>query len=74
MITVAGCARGECSANVATHHSMLVAKLYDTFKDKGFVVLGFPANDFALQEPGSDSEIASFCSKITALRLTCFQK
>ena len=34
-----------------------------TFKDKGFVILGFPANDFGAQEPGSDSEIASFCSK-----------
>ena len=38
-------------------------KLYDTFKDKGFVILGFPANDFGAQEPGTDSEIASFCSK-----------
>jgi glutathione peroxidase len=35
-------------------------KLYDTYKDKGFVVLGVPANDFGGQEPGSSSEIAIF--------------
>ena len=32
--------------------------LYQQFKDKGFVILGFPANDFAGQEPGSNQEIA----------------
>ena len=37
-------------------------KLYDTYKDKGLVVLAFPANEFGAQEPGSDAEIASFCS------------
>ena len=37
-------------------------KLYLRFKESGFVVLGFPANDFAGQEPGSNEEIASFCS------------
>src|ERR1700727_559014 len=37
-------------------------KLYQKFKDRGFVILGFPANDFAGQEPGSDQEIAQFCS------------
>ena len=36
--------------------------LYQQYKDRGLVVLGFPANDFAGQEPGSDSEIAKFCS------------
>jgi glutathione peroxidase len=36
--------------------------LYQRFKDQGFEVLGFPANDFAGQEPGTDSEIADFCS------------
>ncbi|MEC7173681.1 MAG: glutathione peroxidase [Bacteroidota bacterium] len=38
-------------------------KLYDRYKDCGFVVVGFPANDFLWQEPGSDKEIASFCEK-----------
>ena len=36
-------------------------KLYDRFKDSGFVIVGFPANDFLWQEPGSDKEIAVFC-------------
>ena len=36
--------------------------LYRKYRDQGLVVLGLPANDFAGQEPGSDDEIASFCS------------
>jgi glutathione peroxidase len=36
--------------------------LYQRYKDRGFVVLGFPANDFASQEPASNQEIAKFCS------------
>ena len=36
--------------------------LYQRYKDQGFAVLGFPANDFAGQEPGSNQEIAKFCS------------
>lgn len=38
-------------------------KLYDEFKDKGLVVLGFPCNQFASQEPGSEEEIGAFCRK-----------
>lgn len=37
-------------------------KLYDTYKDRGLVVLGIPSNDFGGQEPGSDAEIKEFCS------------
>lgn len=37
-------------------------KLYNQYKDRGFEVLGFPANDFGAQEPGSNEEIAEFCS------------
>ena len=37
-------------------------KLYEKYKDKGFVVLGFPANDFGAQEPGTNEEIKTFCS------------
>ncbi len=36
--------------------------LYQQFKEKGFYILGFPANDFAGQEPGTAQEIAKFCS------------
>lgn len=37
-------------------------KIYDKYKDRGFVVLGFPANNFGGQEPGSNEEIKEFCS------------
>jgi glutathione peroxidase len=36
-------------------------KLYRRYKDRGLVVLGFPANDFGGQEPGSNKDIAQFC-------------
>ena len=36
-------------------------KLYEKYKDKNFVIVGFPANNFGAQEPGSNSEIATFC-------------
>lgn len=35
--------------------------LYQKYKDKGLVILGFPCNQFANQEPASDGDIASFC-------------
>lgn len=38
-------------------------KLYDSYKDSNFVIVGFPANNFAAQEPGSDKEIAAFCQE-----------
>lgn len=38
-------------------------ELYDLYKDKNFVILGFPSNDFGGQEPGTEAEIASFCEK-----------
>ena len=36
-------------------------KLYVDYKDQGLVVLGFPCNQFGLQEPGTETEIAAFC-------------
>jgi glutathione peroxidase len=36
--------------------------LYAKYKDKGLVIIGVPANDFGKQEPGTDDEIAQFCS------------
>jgi glutathione peroxidase len=36
--------------------------LWDTYRDKGLVVVGFPSNEFGGQDPGSNEEIASFCS------------
>ncbi len=35
--------------------------LYEKYKSKNFVIVGFPANNFASQEPGTDKEISSFC-------------
>jgi len=39
--------------------------LYEAQRDRGLVVLGFPADDFGAQEPGDDAEIAAFCSTNT---------
>jgi glutathione peroxidase len=36
-------------------------KIYKEYKDKGFVIVGFPANNFGQQEPGTNSEIETFC-------------
>jgi glutathione peroxidase len=36
-------------------------KLYETYSDRGFTVLGFPCNQFLFQEPGSAQKIAAFC-------------
>lgn len=38
-------------------------ELYKTYKDSNFVIVGFPANNFMSQEPGTDDEIAEFCQK-----------
>lgn len=48
--------------------------LYEKYKDKGFVVLGFPANDFGAQEPGSDEQIKEFCSTNYAVTFPMFSK
>jgi len=37
--------------------------LYEQYKDKNFVIVGFPANNFGKQEPGTNKEIATFCQK-----------
>jgi glutathione peroxidase len=49
-------------------------KLYNEKKDDGFVILGFPANDFADQEPLDDSGIASFCQKNFGVTFPMFSK
>lgn len=48
--------------------------LYQTFKDSGFVVLGFPANNFANQEPGSNKEIREFCTTEFGVTFPMFAK
>ncbi len=49
-------------------------KLYEKYQDKGFVVLGFPANDFGAQEPGSDADIKQFCSSKYDVTFPMFSK
>src|SRR5713101_7352480 len=38
-------------------------KLYEKYKERGFAILGFPANNFGAQEPGTNEEIKTFCSR-----------
>lgn len=40
----------------------LLQELYNEYKDSGFVIIGFPANNFKEQEPGSNKEIKEFCT------------
>lgn len=48
--------------------------LYQEYLDKGFVILGFPSNDFLWQEPGSDEEIQTFCSVNFGVTFPMFSK
>ena len=49
-------------------------KLYESHAAKGFVVLGFPANDFAGQEPGTNAQIQSFCATNFGINFPMFEK
>jgi len=48
--------------------------LYETKREKGFVVCGFPANDFGAQEPGSNEEIHSFCETSFGVKFPMYSK
>jgi glutathione peroxidase len=65
--------------NVASQCSLTpqygpLEKLYARFKGSGLVVLGFPANDFGAQEPGSNEEIATFCRTTFGVEFPMFSK
>lgn len=49
-------------------------KLYADYRDRGLVVAGFPANDFGAQEPGSNDEIATFCTTNFGVDFPMFEK
>ena len=49
-------------------------QLYEFYRDRGLVVLGFPANEFAGQEPGSNQEIQQFCETKFGVRFPMFEK
>jgi glutathione peroxidase len=48
--------------------------LYEKYQDQGFEVLGFPANDFGSQEPGTNEDIAAFCSANYGVSFPMFEK
>lgn len=48
--------------------------LYDRYRDRGLVVLGFPANEFGAQEPGTNAQIAQFCTQRFAVTFPMFEK
>lgn len=48
--------------------------LYETFKERGFVVLGFPCNQFGQQEPGGEAEIEQFCTSKFSVTFPMFAK
>lgn len=49
-------------------------ELYKKYKDKGFAVLGFPCNQFGSQEPGTETEIKSFCETSFGVTFPLFAK
>jgi glutathione peroxidase len=49
-------------------------ELYDTYKDQGLEVLGFPSNDFGNQEPGSEEQIKDFCRLTYSVEFPMFEK
>jgi len=48
--------------------------LYETYRDKGLTILGFPANNFGAQEPRTNEEVAAFCATTYGVTFPMFQK
>lgn len=57
-----------------TPQYMGLQKIYQDYKDKGLVVLGFPCNQFGKQEPGNSQDISSFCTKEYGVTFDMFEK
>ncbi len=49
-------------------------RLYEAYKDRGLVVLGFPSNEFGGQEPGTAAQIQAFCEKNYGVTFPMFEK
>ncbi|MBE6062604.1 MAG: glutathione peroxidase [Clostridium butyricum] len=49
-------------------------QMYKDYKDRGFEILGFPCNQFANQDPGSNKEISEFCLRNYGVSFTMFEK
>ena len=48
--------------------------IYEKYKDQGFVIAGFPANNFGAQEPGTNEEIKTFCTRKYSVKFPMFSK
>jgi glutathione peroxidase len=48
--------------------------IYEKYKDQGFVILGFPANNFGAQEPGTNEEIKTFCTRKYSVTFPMYSK
>lgn len=48
--------------------------LYDKYRDQGLMVVGFPANDFGMQEPGTNEEVADFCERTYKVKFPMMAK
>jgi len=48
--------------------------IYEKYKDQGFVILGFPANNFGAQEPGTNEEIKTFCTRKFSVTFPIYAK
>jgi glutathione peroxidase len=48
--------------------------LYEKYREKGLVVLGFPSNDFGKQEPGTNAEVADFCERTYKVQFPMYEK
>jgi glutathione peroxidase len=49
-------------------------KVYEKYKDRGLVITGFPANDFKQQEPGTETEIQTFCTMNYGVKFPMYSK
>jgi len=57
-----------------TPHYQGLQQLYRDYQDQGLIVMGFPCNDFGAQEPGSEKEIATFCTTSYGAEFPMFAK
>jgi glutathione peroxidase len=57
-----------------TYQYEALQALYQKYKDQGLVIAGFPANNFAAQEPGTDAEIGAFCKSKFGVTFPMFSK
>jgi glutathione peroxidase len=57
-----------------THQYEGLEAMYRKYKDRGFVVVGFPSNDFGNQEPGTNKEIAEFCRLTYGVQFPMYEK